>query len=221
MSVDFLPTRDAMVGATERSLRQRAIEARQRLFNAPPPPPRVIPPRPVSPFSPTRVVEANKATIAKVVERFPLKPLINSATIISEVAQKHGVSVEDVTGDSRRPHHVLARREAAYRLVFELGLSNAGAGKKLNRDHSTILWAIRHHLREHPELRPEADHKVKVRSSLKEEVAKLYFDDGYTTTQIMHELDIDRNLVNSFIRTEVRRVRDERRLSTGNNRLGI
>jgi hypothetical protein len=66
--------------------------------------------------------------------------------ILSEVAKKHGVSVDDIKGKSRKPYISNARFEAAYRLRREVGFSFNRIGIILGRrDHSTIIHAVRTH----------------------------------------------------------------------------
>jgi len=65
--------------------------------------------------------------------------------LLKTVAEKHGVSVEEIISNSRDFHICRARDEAAYKLKNS-GRSNASVGKILgDRDHSTIIAAVRRH----------------------------------------------------------------------------
>tara|TARA_R110000868_G_scaffold378314_2_gene643760 strand:+ start:252 stop:659 length:408 start_codon:yes stop_codon:yes gene_type:complete len=69
-----------------------------------------------------------------------------SSEIIYRVAQKHGVSVADIKGQSRRPMFVKARQEAAYEIREQRGLSLPQISKMLgDRDHTSILHGIKRH----------------------------------------------------------------------------
>jgi chromosomal replication initiator protein len=58
------------------------------------------------------------------------------------VAGKHGLSVKEVTGKSRRRNVVFARHEAAWRLSKETAHSTTEIGRRLNQDHTSVMYAI-------------------------------------------------------------------------------
>jgi hypothetical protein len=64
----------------------------------------------------------------------------NMLDIAEDVARKHGVTVNDLTGKERKFN--LARREAIWRCLKETGQSSVRVGWFFNRDHSTILYAV-------------------------------------------------------------------------------
>ena len=67
-------------------------------------------------------------------------------TEIYRVAKKHGVSVADIKGQSRKQMFVYARQEAAYDLRKQRNLSLTKIGQMLGgKDHTTILYAISAH----------------------------------------------------------------------------
>ena len=89
----------------------------------------------------------------------PVQPPASGATgkdlfreIAREVGERHGVSVADITGDSRLRLIVHARQEVAWRVYsarhpsgarrFSMPQIGAWLG---GRDHTTILHAIRAH----------------------------------------------------------------------------
>jgi chromosomal replication initiator protein len=66
--------------------------------------------------------------------------------VIYRVAKKHGVSVADIKGQSRKQMFVYARQEAAYDLRKQRNLSLTKIGQMLGgKDHTTILYAISAH----------------------------------------------------------------------------
>lgn len=66
--------------------------------------------------------------------------------IIAEVAEKHHVSIQDITSRRRDHPSVLARQEAAWRIRHETPLSLPNIGKRLGGlDHTTILYSVRKH----------------------------------------------------------------------------
>lgn len=62
--------------------------------------------------------------------------------IISKVAKAYGLSVEALTGPSRKRAVVEARWEAMRRLKAETKLSSPQIGALFNRDHTTVLHAL-------------------------------------------------------------------------------
>jgi len=65
--------------------------------------------------------------------------------IIKDVADRHGLSVDDLTGHSRKARLVIARHEAQY-LCVEAGYSRNSVAYLFNdRDHTTVCHAIKRH----------------------------------------------------------------------------
>jgi hypothetical protein len=74
--------------------------------------------------------------------------------ILRNTAAKHNLSIEVLLGHRRSVHIVRARHEAIYLISEETALSLPQIGSIMgDRDHTTILHAIRKWKREHP---PEA-----------------------------------------------------------------
>jgi chromosomal replication initiator protein len=103
---------------------------RARLNGGPPPKPVFItPPKP--------------DPVVQVILSEPI-PLTSTQQILQEVAEKHGITVQDLKGPCRRLKYALPRHEAAYRIVKELGFSLPKTGRVLGkRDHTTILNSVR------------------------------------------------------------------------------
>lgn len=62
--------------------------------------------------------------------------------IILEVAARHGVDPDDLHGPSRLRRICRARWEAM-RLLRARGLSSPMIGRMFNRDHTSVLYALR------------------------------------------------------------------------------
>lgn len=132
------------MGPLEQSFRQRAVDARLRLF-APSKPqrraPLLIPPPPV-------VVEEVQEPEPQI---DTLKPT-TARGIILAVCRKHGVKYDELMSMSRRPHIVQCRQECCYVLrhsdIRVLGkiMSLPAIGRHLGGlDHTTVLYSIRKH----------------------------------------------------------------------------
>lgn len=126
-------------GPIEAELRARLIAARarmgasfapvRRVRRAPPPPPR-----------PPLFIAA--------IEEVP-EPCINLLTLpswrvlASLVALKHGLSLNDIIAQDRRRHVVAARTEAMRLVDAHMDMSLPAMGRRFQRDHTTVLWALR------------------------------------------------------------------------------
>lgn len=65
------------------------------------------------------------------------------ALIIYKCAIEVGVKSIDIFAHSRKPHHIRARKKAMWLLYRELKMSYSAIGRFMNRDHSTIMMAVR------------------------------------------------------------------------------
>lgn len=63
--------------------------------------------------------------------------------IIAEVARRHGITVDAMTGPKRYPDYVAARWEAMSIIRKELGYSFPRIGALFNRDHASVIYALR------------------------------------------------------------------------------
>lgn len=66
-------------------------------------------------------------------------------TILTDTANKYGLTVADVVGKSRWLLPVLARAEVCWRGRHDLGWSLSQIGNLVERDHTTVLNCIRRH----------------------------------------------------------------------------
>lgn len=70
--------------------------------------------------------------------------------IIEEVAEKHGMTPQDIKGDCRKLRYVVARQEAAYLIKRDLNWSLSMVGRALGkRDHTTVINLLRKHAEKH------------------------------------------------------------------------
>lgn len=61
------------------------------------------------------------------------------------VAVRHAVSVKDIMGH-RKPHQVIAaRHELAYLMHTHMDMSYPAIGRRMGRDHSTVINSVRKH----------------------------------------------------------------------------
>lgn len=63
--------------------------------------------------------------------------------VAKAVADRHGIPVKDVIGKSRSRPVISARFELMYRLRVDHGLSFPAIARRLNRDHTSVLHAVR------------------------------------------------------------------------------
>lgn len=67
------------------------------------------------------------------------------ADIIREVAERHGLSVGDLVGKSHSRSIAWPRHEAMWECRMRTQQSFPAIGRKFNRDHSTVIIAVRKH----------------------------------------------------------------------------
>ena len=68
--------------------------------------------------------------------------------ILREVAEKHGVRTDDLTGPRRSKGISHPRQEAMYRMRMETPLSYPAIGARLgDRDHTTCMHGVKAHAR--------------------------------------------------------------------------
>lgn len=212
MSIDMLPNN---AGPVQRQMAAEYAARRARLFHSAPAPVRALPrPQPVSPFDPRRIEQEIEAAVANAVASHP-EPLLPAwKAVLLDVSEKYGVPVSIITGNCRMREILPARYEFAYRMVYELGMSLLAAGRRLNRDHTTILNAIKRHVKAHPELQAAVDAKRAERASVKfsidDEILRLYFRDARSVVSIAKELDVSRPYIHALVHAEVMRVREAR-----------
>lgn len=63
--------------------------------------------------------------------------------IIAEVAECHGLAVDDMTGTARTRDIVAARWEAMARIRTEFGDTLPMIGRLFNRDHTTVVHGLK------------------------------------------------------------------------------
>jgi chromosomal replication initiation ATPase DnaA len=69
-------------------------------------------------------------------------PRQRSLNAISEIAEEHGYTLEDILGPSRLMHLVTVRRKCVL-MLREKGYSTTEIGRIMNRNHTTILNSLK------------------------------------------------------------------------------
>ena len=67
------------------------------------------------------------------------------AHIAAEVAETYGIPLQELRGPGRPRGLAWARQEAMHRIRTETGNSWTKIGNYFNRDHTTVIYAIRAH----------------------------------------------------------------------------
>lgn len=65
--------------------------------------------------------------------------------IARRTAERHGVSLDDMMGLSRRPRIAQARQEAMHEIRQATTFSLPQIGRFFNRDHTTVIHGVRAH----------------------------------------------------------------------------
>lgn len=121
---------------------ERYKAARARLRN-PPAPSR--PGTPIDPAAPSR--QASHAKYDPAFQRarnaLAAMPAAVARRIQKEVCAKTGIRLEDMLSARRGNGIATARQEAMWRIHRETTLTLTAIGRLFDRDHATVLWAIR------------------------------------------------------------------------------
>lgn len=67
--------------------------------------------------------------------------------IVVEASDKYGVDIVDIMLGTRSVQNVKARAEVYYRMREELKYTLPQIGRVFKKDHTTVLWAIRKHIK--------------------------------------------------------------------------
>lgn len=132
-----------LTGSIERAARLHAKQVRQRLLGSP------LRRRPRDVLKIGRTPEPAPQPEPEIIVLNPVPApdpiyIAPSAKIINEVAAKHKVSAGEIKGPRRNRYIVAARFEAILRIHRELPhMSLPQIGRVFNRDHTSILHAIR------------------------------------------------------------------------------
>jgi len=132
---------------TRETLSEHYAETRRRLGDNRTPAQSTIPRDRISTDALTTLKEgppkvANGITISKIPPR-------QSTQIVYDTARKHEISVETLTGLSRKPKIIAARQEACY-LLRLAGYSYPQIARFIgNRDHTTVMHATRQYEAKH------------------------------------------------------------------------
>jgi len=70
-------------------------------------------------------------------------PITNGERILIETAAKHKISIKDLRSSAKYSKIVNARWECMYRLKVELNLPLTAIARFMNRDHTSVLHALR------------------------------------------------------------------------------
>lgn len=63
--------------------------------------------------------------------------------ILEEVGEESGHTVEELKSDCKRKSLSLSRQHAMHKIYTTTGLSSTDVGHIFNRDHTTVLYAVR------------------------------------------------------------------------------
>ena len=91
-------------------------------------------------FAPAHVARASLPPSKAVVTK---KMLIERE--IQRIANKHGVTIDEIMGDGRTRRVAYARQEIYFELYTHFELSFPRIGKIMNKDHSTVLYGVKEH----------------------------------------------------------------------------
>lgn len=119
--------------------------------------------------------------------------------ILDSACKDHDVNLLDLLGPRHFRKFVVARDEAAFRMVTELQMTWAAVGRRLGRDSTSVIAAINRYMRAVPGARAKyraARAQIKRdHEALKEEARRLYRDEGKSARQIVELLPLSQRSV--------------------------
>jgi hypothetical protein len=131
-------------------------------------------------------------------------PRMTSLSIIADVCNEYHVSRRDLLSVKRYENIVRARDEAAYRMTAYLDMSLTAIGRRLNRDHTSIIASLRRHAKANPivaaTLRTVNADRKRRRAALKEQAVQMFLA-GRTIKDIMEALPLSRSSIQTSVRT--------------------
>lgn len=126
-----------MIGVSaEQTMRDQYLARRERLGMALTPTPRVQ--RPIALLAAPERYER-----AEPVKPYSVQSDLSWRQIVQEVIEKHEVSIREFLGKGRHQKVVSARKECAYRLITERGMTYAAVAEKMGyKEHSAIVHLV-------------------------------------------------------------------------------
>lgn len=119
--------------------------------------------------------------------------------ILIETAEKHGVTVAQIVGETRVRNVANARHEAAFRMATEADMSLPAIGRRLgHRDHTTALHSIRKFIESNPEAAGVAKYATERRMAEKKRLRRQVMQmlrEGHQPTAIYHTLPVSEGFV--------------------------
>ena len=123
--------------------------------------------------------------------------------VLYQVCQKHRITMQELVGVHRAVPLCAARHEAAFRLIVELGLSYPAAGRRLSRDHSTIIQSVKRFVNQDPvaaskysefcsRLEGQAER-------LKAEIIRLHYVEGMSVSRLAKRFGMDRTKLTRWL----------------------
>jgi hypothetical protein len=128
---------------------------------------------------------------------------LTSMQILWQVCEAHNLEMSVLIGSRRSARVIPARQEAAFRMYCELDLSLQDIGRRMHRDHTSVIASIRRYLVCNPEAQgtyDEARERREMRPrSLRERVLILTIR-GYTQEQITKCVPVSESFVAKAVR---------------------
>ena len=133
----------------------------------------------------------------------PMTPRDRAMAIIADAATLHGVTVDNIMGPSRSPQMFKARARAVYHIVMDLGWSFSRIGRLMNRNHSSMIFALKEHIKRDPT--HEAAYLAKRaaaeerRAKSKSDAMAMHAAGGFKQSQIADSVGVSEETVRMWI----------------------
>lgn len=77
--------------------------------------------------------------------REPIVCVGQARSVISEVAEKHGIDPEHILAETRGSKTAIRARQEVFARLHDMGASFMSIARLMDRDHSTVMHGVRQH----------------------------------------------------------------------------
>jgi hypothetical protein len=127
---------------------------------------------------------------------------VTSASIMADVCRAYRISLDELTSDRRYDRLVAARQLASFRMTVELDMSLTAIGRRLKKDHSSILVCLQALSKKNPEaaaaLAANKEKRKRRAEELRHRAVAMYMN-GAGIKEIMEAMPISRSVIQAAV----------------------
>ena len=128
---------------------------------------------------------------------------VTPKSIIADVCRENKVTLEELFGPRHFARYCLARQQATYRMTVELNMSLTAIGRRLNRDHTTILTQLASYTKTRPwaatQVRLVKVARMRRRKEMLAQAVEMFIGQGKSIIEVMEMLPLSRSSIQSAV----------------------